>query len=249
MSAFAPIVEEQPFDRFYKKPAASTASASATAASAATSATVAASATITTSAPRKRTIYVTMPGGAPAVIRETPSEPVREIYREPARETRETFREPMQETFREPVRETFREPAKESSVEIMPQFTPRKKARLLQPVAIGFGVLVLLAAGIFIGLSIQKDNPGLQRLASRTGSTDNAQPIVRTTAQQLPVSPVVSKVTPPVQTQQITSPASAGPGTPAPVTDRPVSKPPRIPTPKQKGRCSEKRGHSPRCGS
>ena len=68
LSAFAPVVEEQPFDRFYKKPAA--ASGPLTASQLA----VAASPEVTlTSKPfysedqssttRKRTIYVTMPGG------------------------------------------------------------------------------------------------------------------------------------------------------------------------------------------
>jgi hypothetical protein len=49
------------------------------------------------------------------------------------------------------------------------------------------GILVLLAGGIFIGLSINRD------AGNRGASTiDNSRPIAHTTAQQLPVPPVVS---------------------------------------------------------
>jgi len=248
MKSFAPAVEEQPFDRFYKKPAMVRPTAASEPVFSSQPAASSASGTsnpVTThypdeysSAPRKRTIYVTMPGGAaPVVMRETPKEPVREIYREPARET---YREPARETFHEPASGTFREPAREvfleRSGEIMPQFPQRKKVRLLQPVAIGLCILVLLAAGIFIGLSIQKDDSGRFKLASRKGSGGNAQPIVHTAAQQLQVSPAVGKVVIPAPAQQTTPlvSASPSPGNAAPVTDRPVSKPPRVTTPKQK---------------
>jgi len=261
MRSFAPAVEEQPFDRFYKKPASVRSTAASEAVVSSQPAASSASETsipVTThypdeysSAPRKRTIYVTMPGGAaPAVMRESPKEPVSEIYREPARETyrepaREVFHEPAREVFHKPASETFREPAREAflerSGEIMPQFPQRKKVRLLQPVAIGLCILVLLAAGIFIGLSIQKDDSGRFKLASRKGSGDNAQPIVHTAAQQLQVSPAVAKVVIPAPTQQ-TPPlvsSSPTPGNAAPVTDRPVSKPPRVTTPKQKADASK----------
>src|SRR5580693_1628583 len=62
LSAFAPAVEEQPFDRFYKKPA--------TVSKAADTAIVTMTQPAITSNPvTKRTIYVTMPGGIAA--RET----------------------------------------------------------------------------------------------------------------------------------------------------------------------------------
>jgi len=48
-----------------------------------------------------------------------------------------------------------------------------------------------LAAGIFIGLSIQKDVPGSFKLASRPSGSKEQQPI-RTKAQQLPVSPATN---------------------------------------------------------
>jgi hypothetical protein len=266
MSSFAPAVEEQPFDRFYKKPAAvRSAAASASVVSSQSAASSASGTSVPatphhpdefSSTPRKRTIYVTMPGGAPVIMRETPPEAAREVYREPVRESRrepagETFREAG--SFREPVRETFHEPAREAFIErsgeIMPQFPPRKKVRILQPVAIGFCILVLLAAGIFIGLSIQKDGP--LKLASRTGSTGDKQPIVRTSAQQLPVSPVVDKAVTSTQTQQTTPLVSEqpAPGNTAAVADRPGNKPPRTTTPKQKAEAPKSQATLPVTGS
>src|SRR5580692_197193 len=53
LSAFAPAVEEQPFDRFYKKPASAASKGSDTT-------TVMVAQPATTSNPAKRTIYVTM---------------------------------------------------------------------------------------------------------------------------------------------------------------------------------------------
>jgi len=176
LSAFAPVVEEQPFDRFYKKPAA------ASGPLAASQPAVAASPEVTlTSKPfysedqssttRKRTIYVTMPGGAaaPVTVRET----VREVVREPARET---------------VRPNNNG---DYNGELMPRSKSPHKAGILQPILIGVGILVLLAGGIFIGLSINRDNPG-QPISI---------PITHTTAQQLPVPPVVSPAVTAPQTQ------------------------------------------------
>src|ERR1700722_8528760 len=86
LSAFAPAVEEQPFDRFYKKPAAvsgeSVRSSVESSVASQPAAAVSSGGVLTSqpfysedqpSATRKRTIYVTMPGGtaAPVTVRET----------------------------------------------------------------------------------------------------------------------------------------------------------------------------------
>jgi len=188
LSAFAPAVEEQPFDRFYKKPASAAAKAGDTA-------TVMVSQPATTSNPAtKRTIYVTMPGGIAA--RDTGREQVQ------ARETAPPVREsaPAREILREitPLREVIAFPVREQLSyaqdavrEILPPLPRRKPTKVLLPVAIGAAVLILLAAGIFIGLSIQKDAPGLQKLASRS-SKDNAQQPVGAAAQQLQMSPTTN---------------------------------------------------------
>lgn len=223
MSSFAPAVEEQPFDRFYKKPAAVlSAASSGPGASSQPVAPNAGGASVPTSSPysdefsstsRKRTIYVTMPGGsAPVVLREKPAEPVRENYREPAREqvsslpvagSYQAANMPLAGSFME--YSTRPEAIRDRTGEIMPQIPQRQKVQLLQPVAIGVGILVLLTSGIFIGLSIQKDGTGLHRLAGRTGSTDNAQPITHPTERPLPVSAAGDKVVIPAQTQPTTS--------------------------------------------
>jgi hypothetical protein len=174
LSAFAPAVEEQPFDRFFKKPANGKPEGAAA---------ITVTQPATSSGPvTKRTIYVTMPGGMP--VRQP--EPAREIVRE-IQPVREVVREitPVRELA--PVREAA--PLRERIsyiqnpvTEILPPLPRRKPTRLWLPAAIGGGVLALLTAGIFIGLSIQKNSSGAMKLASKE------EPVVRTVAQQLPVS-------------------------------------------------------------
>lgn len=187
LSAFAPAVEEQPFDRFFKKPAA----ASSAAALANTQPEGKAAITRTqpgasSNSATRRTIYVTMPGGM--AVRETA--PVREIVREitPVREAVPTVGEtvpPVREAA--PVRERVSY-VQEPATETLRPLPRRKPGKVWIPLAIGAGVLVLLAAGIFIGVSIQRNAAGSLKLASKE------QP-VRTTAQQLPVSPATRMTT------------------------------------------------------
>jgi hypothetical protein len=231
LSAFAPAVEEQPFDRFFKRPAVA-ASASATPAIAQPQgkAAITVTHTATSSNPAtRRTIYVTMPGGMAA--RET--SPAREIVREivPVREPIAPAREAA------PIRERV-SPVQEPASEILPPLPRRKPTKVWIPAAmIGGSVLALLAAGIFIGVSIQKDRSaaGPVKLASKE------QPVVRTAVQQVPVTQTgstttaasdvtgTSDVTGKGQVSPSITPASNN-GTPA---DRPVGKP-RVTTMKQK---------------
>jgi hypothetical protein len=210
LSAFAPAVEEQPFDRFYKKPAAVAASSAAAIASQ-PAAVASPAATLTSQsfyseepspATRKRTIYVTMPGGnaAPVTVRETVKESIREIVR-PA-----VAASPIDDfAFSEPVAgrlDSRQDTYGNQTGELMPRSGAKQKSAILQPVLIGVGILVLLAGGIFIGLSI-KETPGLTTLASKaskTASTDNSQ---HTTTQPLPVTTVSSPVVTPPQVQPV----------------------------------------------
>ncbi|HLI93060.1 MAG TPA: GYF domain-containing protein, partial [Puia sp.] len=73
LRAFAPAVEEQPFDRFFKKPVTSPSTPAPA---------VAGEPLVSSAATVKRTIYVTMPGGVPKQI--TREIPMREAT--PARE-------------------------------------------------------------------------------------------------------------------------------------------------------------------
>ncbi|HXB32014.1 MAG TPA: hypothetical protein VNV35_01275 [Puia sp.] len=188
LSAFAPAVEEQPFDRFFKKPAV--ASSAATPANTQPEGKAAITMTqpgASSNSATRRTIYVTMPGGM--TVREIA--PVREIVREitPVREAVAPARDAVAPPLREaaPVRERVSY-VQEPATEILPPLPRRKQGKVWIPVAIGGGVLVLLAAGIFIGVSIQRNAAGSLKLASKE------QP-VRTTAQQLPVSPATGTTT------------------------------------------------------
>ncbi|HET6256102.1 MAG TPA: hypothetical protein VFE32_18645 [Puia sp.] len=202
LRAFAPAVEEQPFDRFYKKPGASVAKPAEMAVTADTTSTRAADATLTRTADTttvtmtqpasasnpatRRTIYVTMPGGIAA----------REIGREPT-----------------PIRERVTS-KQEPSAELPPPLPKRKPPSLWVPIAVGAAVLILFASGIFIGLSIHKDNPGIQKLASKD---DQQQPVTRTTARQLPLTTQTNTSAPPTP---LTTAENKGAGENTPVTTR-----------------------------
>ncbi|HTR27984.1 MAG TPA: hypothetical protein VMH27_01870 [Puia sp.] len=169
MKAFAPAVEEQPFDRFFKKPTAVTMTQPASASNP----------TVV-----KRTIYVTMPGGIVARENTRDTSPANDVIREitPVREAHVPAREVT------PLRERMSYLG-QPETEILPPPPGRKVTKIWIPVGIGAGMVVLLAVGIFIGLSIQKDSGNVQKLTTQ-GAKNNQQALVRTTAQQMPVNPV-----------------------------------------------------------
>jgi hypothetical protein len=232
LSAFAPAVEEQPFDRFFKKPAAfQTASGSVVSSGGSTTAgTTTASPPFSgdfSPAPRKRTIYVTMPGGGtPASNRPAMPEPVmsRQPDPAPAASNRPVMPEPAlsrSSVSGSPVSYGFGEQSitplsreADHFVEIMPRRKQQISSRILRPIGIALCILVLLAAGIFIGLSINKESPGLpQKIASRAESTNNTPSIAHTTAQQLQAPPVIPSSAAGTPTQQAdrTQPAASKP--------------------------------------
>ena len=198
LSAFAPAVEEQPFDRFFKKASPVKSSGDSP---------KPVSEPLTTifeppmgepsRVPGKRIIYVTMPAGnslnssAPAVnSRSSRPEPV---VVTPAPTPSLYKSEPT------PLEFEFEDNSSQQRQEDIPvvEFLPRPKLRrsnlILKPLIVG---LALLAAGIFIGLSINKDTLSFQpkiKLGSR--SPDNGQ-INHTIAQQLPVPAVKNDAVP-----------------------------------------------------
>ena len=241
LSSFAPAVEEQPFDRFFKRPSSASSIAAAnnnndTGVSvrpttevpvAIESPSPKSSPISSPMSPGKRIIYVTMPAGkSPAVaekIRETTRDtsiremPVREpAFREPA--VRELSREPVVREMnpsyaRAAIEDYSAQPSAEQTTLV--DYLPRRKSlqtrTITRFVAIGFCILALLAAGIFIGLSLNKDTLGLphKMVANEsnvppTGSpASTIQPIVHPTAQQLP-APASSTSPPLVSTRQET---------------------------------------------
>lgn len=258
LRAFSPAVEEQPFDRFFKKPGTSSSLATAAAP------TVAAEPLVSNTETVKRTIYVTMPSGVSRQIsREIPRQdtaPPREaaptqqggVVRNDSRmreadatdfgRTREADTAPDFGGKREPDRLWDGSPARESAQlremapareradygrsrsghrrqpveEILPALPGRASNRAGQLVLVGITVVALLAAGIFIGLSIQKNSSTLDRLASQ----DNGQP-ARFAAQQVPVINTAASSQPginPVATAAAVpagNPAANGPAGPA----------------------------------
>jgi hypothetical protein len=207
LKEFAPPVEEQPFDRFYKKPASVAATTVTTTISAA-----AKPATETSSVPGKRIIYVTMPAGRTSTAtRETSRETAQEISREtaPAPSLAPGISDPAHAAYASgngyarPIVEDISSqlpPLEEQLEQFSPRPTSRRRSdwrrsrrggtRFLWPLAIGVCILALLAAGIFIGLSISRQSPSQpieRNLASKTPAR-NTESLVRPASQQLPVT-------------------------------------------------------------
>jgi len=255
LSAFAPIVEEQPFDRFYKKPTQNTQQASVTPIAGRTSSdTVVAASVISGDAstiPGKRIIYVTLPAGrtAPAptrsIIQEMPS-----VSKVPLPDPHEKYLPdhspaavpaPPANTF-EDIPSQYNEDWR-SGVEITPRGTRRHhSSRIGQSIVVGLTVVALLAAGIFIGLSINKNSPGLVKNLSLNNSKDKPEPVKAT-----PVSPATQTLavnslpqttppqnTPPAKDSIIaaTRPASVATNVPSPKIINPVKEKATQATPK-----------------
>jgi hypothetical protein len=221
LSPFAPVVEEQPFDRFYKKPSQisnvrpmdneptvrSGNNTSVTHSPERTSSdTVVAASVIsgdTSSVPRKRIIYVTLPAG------RTPSAP---------RETISTLHEKYLPDHMPPaapgstVSAIEENPSQHnedwrSGVEITPRAAGRHRtARIGQSFLVGLTVVALLAAGIFIGLSINKDSLGFVKNRLLNDNKDKPASVTASPADH-PSQPLAINVVPP--TTQVQDPAPA----------------------------------------
>jgi hypothetical protein len=208
LSAFAPAVEEQPFDRFYKKAAAVEANGNSSLPSkpASEPASAPASSPLFTREPStvsgKRIIYVTMPAGASSgrnsagsAAGNRPVQPApAPVSSDPAPATYKSESTPSVYNFEDNYSQSYSD--ERSIVEIPPRSKKQRSAGFVKPLAIGLCILALLAAGIFIGLSINKDSPGYQqKIASKITGADKEQPN-HTTAQQLPVPAVTSDPVP-----------------------------------------------------
>jgi hypothetical protein len=245
LSSFAPAVEEQPFDRFYKKP--SPAASVTTSTTAGMPVVVDVETQSQRSSPLssptstgKRIIYVTMPAGkSPAAVdmsrerrentREIPREStVRELPpREPASREPSAETHPDQESRapREPiVRETSpsyaraaiedysaQPPSAQTTiVDYLPRRRSDKKTAITRFVAIGLCILALLAAGIFIGLSLNKDTLGLQhKMVANANPMSSVPPASPTSGAVSGVSPVtIPNGTPTNAGQRVDNPAT-----------------------------------------
>lgn len=198
LSAFAPAVEEQPFDRFYKKPAQQSGATPPTVQlkqvpekdnSPKIAVSISGSATSVFSGepsavPGKRIIYVTLPAGrtAPANKETSPRETARipvvpSPVDIPGRVQLEQIRTGIGTEIRTGIGHIDEGHNRENGnagVEILPRAgKKRPSSKVLQPVAVVLCILALLAAGIFIGLSINKYNlASTQKIALKNAATD-----------------------------------------------------------------------------
>lgn len=252
---FAPVVEEQPFDRFYKKPSQAVSSinpaintiAQSNNVTAAQSRAVASAVTGETSTvPGKKIIYVTMPAGKAAsspYYKETaggdkvsagPDKgsvvPAAEgsVIRHKDDRFQPLYSAPAAvEDFSLPVQN------RKESVEIAPR--PRKTgwSRPLQLAVVCIGIVFLLASGIFIGLSINKNDLGLtHRLAAKDVSANSPQQsAARSVSAPPPTVPVTKDPAPPVvqSAVPVMSPATTPAATTVKPSETTVSKPKKQP--------------------
>ena len=161
LSSFAPAVDQQPFDRFYKKTASENGA-------------VAAKYQQKQGEPSaiagKRIIYVTLPAGKNNSSRESlPRENVKAPLIFPDRSVSSYSPSPVLPEASHEEKSAQAPEDRNGGVEIMPRADRRRtRTNILQSVAVVLCVIALLAAGIFIGLSINKDNLGFaQKIAAK----------------------------------------------------------------------------------
>lgn len=184
LSAFAPAVEEQPFDRFYKKPSQNNGSSNNNTITLPGTDKVAAAVVSgdDSAVPGQRIIYVTLPAGKTAP-------------REKYLPTPEPVRQPL------PSYESFEEITAHpnddwrSSVEITPRASRQRGSRTGQRIMVGLTVIALLAAGMFIGLSINKDS---LKAFSFSGSKENKAAPAKKTLTEVPPQTLAVNTQPPV---------------------------------------------------
>lgn len=241
LSSFAPAVEEQPFDRFFKKPVQTTTAVATTIpVTPLPEENIPAELTpaeltvepVAAAIREKRIIYVTLPAGkGTAVMHESPAPtPVQQpehpvASREkaiPAADNAYLPQEPsrsfVSKTISTPLpldEENFSHPMEDwrSAAEIKPRLRKSRLSRVLQPVSLSLCIVALLAAGIFIGLSINKnDLPFVQKLAYKTNPDNTSkQSAPAQTTSPLPVNAAA------------TTPASQEPGTSVVSANSPVT--------------------------
>jgi hypothetical protein len=235
LSPFAPKVEEQPFDRFYKKPAQNSVDPSVPRATpnGTVAATILTGDTSSSASPGKRIIYVTLPAGRTAPLVAPAPREAKEPRKEVAikemevKETELAVMTPSVGTV-EDVPPRYNEEWK-TSVETMPRAGRRNRSfRLGQTLMVGLTVMALLIAGIFIGLSLNKNSVGIIKHFSIGSAKD--KPPVTSPSQPLAVNSTVpstaasSAKDKPTDKDSMVSTASSK-AAPASVSSSPVTSP------------------------
>lgn len=210
LKSFAPAVEEQPFDRFFKKPVPENKPFSSFGSSPQSILTEKDKRTSTSTEPGKITvqpnpIYVNLPYGGRQIVEFEKSQPVQEIDKKQLiREQSPVPRESQTKSFAKslplpsdelvPLEEKFSQPLddiKKQYVEKVLNQRQKRKPRAasfsMRPAVFGIVLVGLLAAGIFIGLTINKrGNASPQKDISKDLSVSD-QPIDEHT-RTIPVS-------------------------------------------------------------
>jgi len=207
LKAYAPLVEEQPFDRFFKKPVHEEQSPIANKQTAFESENRrAASLNQSQAAPNagNRTVYINLPSEKKEEKSTQPqtdkvqfifekSEPKQTLSKEPVQKS---FSQSIQPAIAEPVQleekysRSFDDIKKEYQEKVLRQRRrrPINIRNVVKPAVVGFGLVSLLAGGIFIGLSINKrgTNSTQKDLAKEQVGVSDQQSIFRT--KTIPVS-------------------------------------------------------------
>src|SRR5258708_32892356 len=201
LSSFAPAVEEQPFDRFYKKPSQENNASDHSSVTTTTVQLKQAGSSVFSGEPSavsgKRIIYVTLPAGksvsakdpapresvkSPAVIQDQdrPFSSYGPISPGNAYIPASPEQSPLPASTDLPEEKLAKAHGNPNAgVEIMPRTGKRRNgSNILQPVAVVLCVLALLAAGVFIGLSINKDSLGFtQKIAAKKDPVNPPPPV------------------------------------------------------------------------
>ncbi|HXB94279.1 MAG TPA: hypothetical protein VNU70_03935, partial [Puia sp.] len=217
LTPFAPAVEEQPFDRFYKKATASAANGTPGVSNSTLSAEPVVKSVTNGDSPLltgKRSIYVNLPAGRTATV------PLRETYSAPAPAYSPVpaYAESVPAYPSGPVDSNSAHAYSSGPIDpksapanlsgpVYPKSAPvsrsAKKDQVFRILAVGVCILALLAAGIFIGLSLNKGSQVLQqRIASKNPPSQTDQPIIHNTAQQLPAAAASSLAQKPVDSMR-----------------------------------------------
>ncbi|HTQ28441.1 MAG TPA: hypothetical protein VMI35_09945 [Puia sp.] len=183
LKSFAPAVDEQPFDRFFKKPAVDNQTAAIHASSLPPDTEKKQSFPVvdTRAGNQSNTVYVNLPAAKKPVAEKEKSRPLQDIEKRDA--SRESInpppagpRETASRTFSSslPVmatdesvllEEKFSQPLDDIKKQYVEKVLNQQRKRraggqFAKPVVLGIGVVALLAAGMLIGLSINKRGNG-----------------------------------------------------------------------------------------
>jgi hypothetical protein len=165
LKAFAPVVEEQPFDRFYKRPAAENKSMTPVKKEPVVQQNEPKPALVespyaNTSRGDKK-VYVTLPATRPAaasvpLIKKTPVEESKPVHTAEQLYTQE-------KSIKQPVPRTeFLQPVEEEKNQFVEKNQQRNLSishkKIFKPVLVAAGIILILATGIFIGLYINKSS-------------------------------------------------------------------------------------------